>query len=207
VEDFVEEQDRERDLERFLTFVDAVVAIAITLLVLPLADFAGDVGHGTVADLLHEHRHDLFGFVLSFAVIAKFWFAQQRAVTSLVKLDRTVVAMLLVWTFTIVVMPFGTALVAEAPDDPLTRLIYVGTMAVSSLLLTLMAWAIGRDRAIRDRDEPPPLAGYVVNAVIFFVALILTLAVPAFGYAPLLLLFVTGWVTALWGRYRVSRPG
>jgi uncharacterized membrane protein len=29
---------RERDLERLLTFIDAVVAIAITLLVLPLAE-------------------------------------------------------------------------------------------------------------------------------------------------------------------------
>ena len=33
-------QERERDLERFLTFVDAVVAIAITLLVLPLVEIS-----------------------------------------------------------------------------------------------------------------------------------------------------------------------
>ena len=32
------EREWERDLDRFLTFVDAVVAIAITLLVLPLAE-------------------------------------------------------------------------------------------------------------------------------------------------------------------------
>ena len=34
---------RERDLERFLTFVDAVVAIAITLLVLPLAEAGNQI--------------------------------------------------------------------------------------------------------------------------------------------------------------------
>ncbi len=30
--------ERSRDLERFITFIDAIVAIAITLLVLPLVD-------------------------------------------------------------------------------------------------------------------------------------------------------------------------
>ena len=33
--------ERSRDLERLITFVDAIVAIAITLLVLPLAELAG----------------------------------------------------------------------------------------------------------------------------------------------------------------------
>jgi len=196
------EQDRERDLERFLTFVDAVVAIAITLLVLPLADFAGEVGDGSVAELLGEHWHDLFGFVLSFAVIAQFWFAQQHAVTSLVRLDMKVVWLLLLWTFTIVALPFGTALVAEAPDDPLTRLIYIGTMAVSSLLLTTIAWAIGRDRDIRDRDEAPPLDDYIGNTVIMVVALVLSLAVPPVGYWGLALLFLSGWAASLSRRLR-----
>ena len=36
--------ERHRDLERLLTFVDAVVAIAITLLVLPLAEVGSEVG-------------------------------------------------------------------------------------------------------------------------------------------------------------------
>lgn len=198
------EQDRERDLDRFLTFVDAVVAIAITLLVLPLADMANEVGDGTVADLLREHRHDLLGFGLSFAVIAKFWFAQQRAVTSLVRLDMTVVWLLLTWTFTIVALPFGTALVAEAPDDPLTRLIYIGTMAVSSLLLTAIAWAIARDRSVRDRDEGPRIDGYLITFSIMVVALVLSLAVPPVGYWGLALLFLSGRTTTLWRRYRGS---
>jgi uncharacterized membrane protein len=47
---------RERDFERFLTFVDAVVAIAVTLLVLPLAEVGAQVGDRTVAELLRNTR-------------------------------------------------------------------------------------------------------------------------------------------------------
>ncbi len=77
-------RDRERDLDRFLTFVDAVVAIAITLLVLPLAEAAGEIGEGSVGDLLRANEDKLLGFLLSFLVIAQLWFAQQRIVSSLV---------------------------------------------------------------------------------------------------------------------------
>ena len=34
----LEQAERTRDLERFVTFIDAIVAIAITLLVLPLVE-------------------------------------------------------------------------------------------------------------------------------------------------------------------------
>ena len=64
-------RDRERDLDRFLTFVDAVVAIAITLLVLPLAEAAGEIGEGSVGDLLRANEDKLLGFLLSFLVIAQ----------------------------------------------------------------------------------------------------------------------------------------
>lgn len=62
---------RERDFERFLTFVDAVVAIAMTLLVLPLADIANQLGNGSVDMLLEDHQAQIYGFVLSFFVIRR----------------------------------------------------------------------------------------------------------------------------------------
>lgn len=65
--------ERSRDLERFLTFVDAVVAIAVTLLVLPLVDIVREVGeNGSVVHLLQGHVSQLGAFALSFTVIARF---------------------------------------------------------------------------------------------------------------------------------------
>jgi uncharacterized membrane protein len=75
---------RERDLDRFLTFVDAVVAIAITLLVLPLAEVATEVGDGSVGDLLRDKDDKLLALVLSFLVIAQLWMSQHHIVGGLV---------------------------------------------------------------------------------------------------------------------------
>jgi uncharacterized membrane protein len=75
---------RERDLDRFLTFVDAVVAIAITLLVLPLAEVATEVGDGSVGDLLRDKDDKLLAFFLSFLVIAQLWMSQHHIVGGLV---------------------------------------------------------------------------------------------------------------------------
>jgi uncharacterized membrane protein len=63
---------RIRDLDRVLTFVDAIVAIAITLLVLPLVELASEVRDGgRVSNLLHDHSEELWSFALSFYVIAR----------------------------------------------------------------------------------------------------------------------------------------
>ena len=55
--------ERHRDLDRLLTFVDAVVAIAITLLVLPLAEGGGEVERGRrLAQVLQRaHRRAASG--------------------------------------------------------------------------------------------------------------------------------------------------
>ena len=67
-------------------------------------------------------------------MIAQLWFAQHHVVDGLVRQDPLVVRLLLLWLFTIVLLPFPTALVAEASDDAATKVLYIGTLAVSSLL-------------------------------------------------------------------------
>lgn len=58
---------------RMVNFCDAVVAIAITLLILPLVDAAGSIGSLSVRGLFVQNAFRLFVFVLSFAVIGNFW--------------------------------------------------------------------------------------------------------------------------------------
>jgi len=118
---------QERDLERFVTLIDAVVAIAITLLVLPLAEMTVDLGDQSVADLLDEHQAELLAFLLSFVVIARLWYSQHATVRILVGFDGWVFTILSAWALTIVFLPFPTSLVAEAPDDWLTKTLYIGT--------------------------------------------------------------------------------
>lgn len=204
--------DRERDLDRFLTFIDAIVAIAITLLVLPLAEAATEVGDGSVGDLLRETDDKLLAFFLSFLVIAQLWMSQHYIVSGLVVQNTLVTRLLLAWTLTIVFLPFPTALVAEVSDDPATKILYIGTMALSSALLALLARAIGRDRSLRDTDRRPDQAQAAGAVVGFVLALAITLTFPATGYYPLLLLLfadpaVNAWRRARGGGKRTAHMG
>jgi TMEM175 potassium channel family protein len=193
---------RERDLDRFLTFIDAMVAIAITLLVLPLAEAATEVGAGSVGDLLRENDDKLLAFFLSFLVIAQLWMSQHHIVSGLVVQNTGVTRLLLAWTLTIVFLPFPTALVAEVSDDPATKVLYIGTMAMSSTLLALLAWAIGRDRSLRDTDVRPDQAQAAGAVVGFVLALAITLTFPATGYYPLFLLLLADPAVSAWRRAR-----
>jgi uncharacterized membrane protein len=179
---------RERDVERLLTFVDAVVAIAITLLVLPLAEVGREVQDGDVARLLREHVDDIIGFLLSFVVIARLWLAQHRIVSCLVRQNAAVARLLLAWTFTIVVLPFPTALIAATSNDILARVLYIGTMTVSSAMLALIAWAIGRERTLRDTEAGPDVLHAAATTAAFLLALVISVVFPATSYWPLLLL-------------------
>jgi uncharacterized membrane protein len=181
--------DRERDLERLLTFVDAVVAIAITLLVLPLAEVGSQIHDSTtVAQLLADRAADIYGFLLSFVVIARLWVGQHRIVSSLVRQSTTLIWLLIGWSFTIVFLPFPTTLVTDTDNDNLAKVLYLGTMAVSSMLLSCIAYEIGRHRSLRDTEHKPDIRQSVGTTIAFVLALVISVAIPGTSYYPLLLL-------------------
>ncbi|MGC4112342.1 MAG: TMEM175 family protein [Nocardioides sp.] len=204
------ERERARDLDRLLTFVDAIVAIAITLLVLPLVDLAGELASGgSVSELLHRSRPLIGAFFLSFAVIANLWLTQHRMLRHLVASSDPITMLLMLWSVTIVFLPFPTALVSArggVSDQPLTKLLYVGTMAMSSVLLAFVSLLVHRDRSLRDSDvSPDPWLAFGVTAT-FGLALAVMLLVPATGYLPLLLLILTDrFVDLTKGRLRRGR--
>lgn len=181
--------ERDRDLDRLLTLVDAVVAIAITLLVLPLVEFTGELGTGTTpGELLEEHVAEIGAFLLSFAVIARLWLIQHRTLAHVVAQDSLLTGLLLLWTVTIVFLPFPTAMVAEAGGDWVTKVLYIGTMALSTLVLAAVH-ALLRQRPRLTEGEPrADPAGAVATAGVMVLALGISLAVPATSYFPLLLL-------------------
>ena len=202
--DLPAEQPRSHDVVRLETFVDAIAAIAITLLVLPLVDLASDLGDGSVRDLLTDHLSELEGFLLSFVIIARLWFAQHHVMRSVVGYERRVGVLLLLWSLTVVVLPFPTALVAEADDQAAAKCLYIGTMAASSAVLSMLAAVIARRPELRGGAPAPDYATSAGNAVAFVVALAVSLVWPAIGYLPLLLLALVDPAVARLRRWRTS---
>ena len=189
--------ERERGFDRFLTFIDAIVAIAVTLLVLPLVEIAGDVTELSVDDLLVQHAEQIFNFFLSFFVIAQLWFAQHNILRTVVVQDRIVTRSLMAWALTVVVLPVPTALVAGSHKGDKTEVLYIGTMALSSLALTIAAWRVAATPRIRDGGVPPNPVDSITTFAIMVLAMVLSLVIPGAGYLPLLLLLLSGRVSAL----------
>jgi uncharacterized membrane protein len=201
------EVDRDRDFERLVTFVDAIVAIAITLLVLPLVELAPEIQDGgRVSDLLRENSDELWAFGLSFYVIARIWLSQHHAVAPLLAGSPRITGLLVVWTFTIVVLPFPTSLVASAGGQAPAKVLYVGTMALSILVIAALRAEVLRHPELTDGSPYQGPLGGVVTAGLLAVALVVMLVVPATSYFPILVLLVEGPVRRTVERLRNRHP-
>jgi uncharacterized membrane protein len=186
----------DRGLDRLITFLDAVVAIAITLLVLPLVDVIPNEGRQVELSTLLADEAPRFGaFTLSFVVIARFWLVHHRLVERVGSYDMPFVLVNLVWTLTVVLLPFATEVTAVYGNDRPAIAVYIGTMTISSACLTLLTAMLARRPYLRRPGADPAeddLPGALLTTGTFVLALLVGVAVPAVGYLALLLLFLPG---------------
>jgi TMEM175 potassium channel family protein len=201
----------DRGLDRFITFLDAVVAIAITLLVLPLTEVLTG-GHlpAHVADVFTDNASRFGAFLISFAVIARLWLAHHRMVERVGGYDAAFVWVNLAWVLTIVFLPFATQLTAAYPaHDRLAIGTYMGTLTLSSLFLTLAAVLVWRRPGLRREgvtaQQAAPWVALLTSGVLLL-ALALGTAVPRINYYALLLLFLTGPLERLLPDQKGSEP-
>jgi uncharacterized membrane protein len=197
----------ERGLDRFVTFLDAVVAIAITLLVLPLVDVLGGTQAGRDLASVFTDEVGRFGtFFLSFALIARLWLAHHRIVEGVGAYDGAFLLANLAWSLTIVLVPFATQVAGSFPPEPLAVLVYTGTVTLSAACLAVIGLLVWRRPELRrDADEPPvpPLALLVTSGALV-VALLLGTLFRVVNYWALLLLVLTSPIESWLRRSRRS---
>ena len=107
------------DSSRFETFIDAILAIMLTVMVLKIPQpetltFAG------IWDLRVMH----FAYFLSFIVIFSVWDHHRKLFVVLKEISNTVIAIYAVLIFIITLVPFFTAWVAHEPYAVLPELMY-----------------------------------------------------------------------------------
>jgi uncharacterized membrane protein len=187
----------DRGLDRFITFLDAVVAIAITLLVLPLAEvIGGERVPARAADVFTDNAAPFGAFLLSFAVIARLWTGHHRMVERVGGYDTAFVLVNLGWVLTIVFLPFATQLAAAySTHERLVVGVYLGTITLNSILMAAAAVLVWRRPALRrdgvtERDAFPRAA--FLTTGLLGLAFVLGTAIPAVNYFALLLLLLTG---------------
>ena len=201
------EAPRTYTAERPKAFVDAVVAIAMTLLILPLMESVSEAA-GSGDDALTwiiEHQSQLVSFVVSFAIIAMFWMNHQRMFEDVRRVTTVLLWLLVPWMLTIVWLPVATALSGRMEDrDPVAKLVYIGSMILTSLLSLGIRLYLHRHPQLHEASRADLRLGIAADvsvAALFALALVLTLVFPVLGYYSLLVMFASGGVQALLNRW------
>ena len=186
-------QGTERGFDRLIFFSDAVVAIAITLLILPVVD---SVSADESTSNLFDHGGPRIGaFLLSFAVIAWFWILHHSLFERVAGYNAPLVWANMLWLASIVFLPVPTELVGvRGTDEAKVRFLYIGTVLLSSAGLLLIdivlrsspdLWAA--DATASDFSLVPGLTAVMV----LIVALIIGTAIEPIGMWSLALLLLT----------------
>jgi uncharacterized membrane protein len=148
-------------LDRIVFFSDAVMAIAITLLVLDIkvpetaGESALDVGRQVLA-LWPKY----LGYFVSFWVIALYWVAHHRCFRYIRKYNRRLMYLNFLFLMFIAFMPFPTALLFNSPTHTASVVLYAGTAAGMGLSLALL-WIY----AVRRRFIPATLSRAVIRDI------------------------------------------
>ena len=197
--------------ERFKAFVDAVVAIAMTLLILPLMESVSEAASGklSTAEFFVEHSGQLLSFGLSFVLIATFWMGHHRQYRDVEWITGPLLWINIAWMATIVWLPVPTAMIGQMETDSLQPVVYIGTLILTQIT-TLAGWLY----LLRHPDFTTTpvdilragVIGDLAAIILFLIALALAVFVPAIGYAGLLVLLLTGVVTTLLNRASRQAP-
>ena len=126
------------DILRTVSFSDAVIAIAITLLALELEvpQVPESLAAAQLPSALLELWPKFFSFLLSFWIIGFYWLAHHRMFRQVRAYDRGMLLINLLFLMWIVLMSFSSALIGEYESQQLPVIIYAIHNILASLSLT-----------------------------------------------------------------------
>lgn len=174
---------------RTIALTDAIVAIAMTILVLPVVDAASEADTAHLGRWLAGRADLLMSFVISFLVIYVFWAAHAAALRVVeeerVEEVRFLRPLNMLWLLVIAFLPFPTAVVGHQLDSA-SAPFYIGTMFVLSALTSGIVTVTAAAGAHPSR----PVWAWATTAVFALCTLIALIDADAGLYALLLLALV-----------------
>jgi uncharacterized membrane protein len=162
-------EDRRASVERTVMLTDAVAAIAMTLLVLPLVEAVPEVNVDDVWSFVGDNLSLFLSFAVSFAVILLFWAAHRRVFSAVTTLTPGLKLLNATWLLVIAFLPFPTALMARGPTTSSTS-IYIGSILAVSVVTTTL-FVLGA-RVATDNDQATSLRRHAVVSAIGAVILL-----------------------------------
>ena len=142
--------------ERLVFFSDAVFAIVITLLVLPLtAEIELPEGDGGQAAAVLALWPVVLTYAVSFLVVGQFWIAHHRTFALLGRHDHGLVWLNLLLLLTVAFLPFPAALLGARTDgDAFPVVFYAVSMTLTSCAMTVLWVYATRRRLLLETVSP-----------------------------------------------------
>jgi uncharacterized membrane protein len=188
---------------RLEAFSDGVIAVAITLLALDLA--VPKPGQGTLLVQIGDHWPEFAAYVVSFFTIGIIWVNHHVRVSTIVRVDRTLMFLNLLLLMFIVLIPFATATMATyltsgKQDSHVAMALYAVVLEGMSLSFSaIFEWSLHEGRTYIVIPADQHRSARLRNSVGSIVYLVVFLA--AFLSAPVALAIAGA--TAL---YYISAP-
>lgn len=181
---------------RVVNLSDGIFAIALTLLVFTLD--ASAVSLDRVDGVLVDQTGQMIAFVLSFAIIANFWWIHHRFLSNIGSLEPVLIVLNLALLGSVALIPFTTSLLGR---DPTVRGSVVPYLTLLSIVAVIHLLMLARAQAVDAWRRPMPagmfpwlLAGWGVWTFVTLVGFALAFLVPVAG---LLMLMLTWPIDAL----------
>ncbi len=158
--------------DRLIMLSDGVFAIAITLLALEVRP--PHAWNGEILDLLVQLWRPLFGYALSFLIVAVFWTSNRGIVARLRRVDGPYTGLTILFLAFICLTPFATALVAE--HGPARSMRFYSILIGATGLIQAALWAyaaLWRDLAyasIARRERWLILGGLLMVPLLFSIS-------------------------------------
>lgn len=184
----------QRGFDRLVNFSDAVVAIAITLLILPLVDASKDVVKEGIAAYFSANFWQLLAFVITFAVIARLWMVHHQVFDWIDSYTPALMWLNMLWLAAIVFMPFTANVLSDSPNgQPDVYALYVGDLLLATVTMQIIEVIIVRTPGLllpEAAGQSDTLRGWTF-VILMSVALVLTVLFPHVGMFWLLILFLS----------------
>ena len=189
-------------LDRIVFFSDAVVAIAITLLVLDLkldVPKPRSVQWSDLAALLPKFA----AFVLSFVLIALFWIIHNQFFRHIKRMNEPLVWLNVIWLFFIALLPFSTSLLSAHFGEPVSTMVYtINTLGIAAAQNFIWDFVAERPDFLNDTIEKPMIRNYRiycnVGMINGLVALVFAFFAPVVAFfilftRPVMIAFYQRW--------------
>ena len=136
-------------LDRLLFFSDAVMAIAITLLVIDLRvpEMPREASIAGLGPALLRLWPNYLGYLLSFYVIGNYWLSHHRLFRPVRRYDDRLALLNLLFLFFVALLPFSTRIIGLYPLNRTAVIVYslnILPLGITSYALTRHAYAGNR---------------------------------------------------------------